>query len=99
MKVTKANHEVYTATVTAAGEAIYKDVTLKEIPAFLKGDVTGDGVVDSTDYLRVKMHFLGTYTLKDVAFKAGDVTEDGTIDSTDYLRIKMHFLGTYNLHA
>ena len=99
MKITKANHEVYTATVTAAGEAIYKDVTLKEIPAFLKGDVNADGAIDSTDYLRIKGHFLGTFTLEGVAFKAGDVNEDGVIDSTDYLRIKGHFLGTYNLHG
>ncbi len=63
MKVTKANHEVYTATITATGEAIYKDVTLEEIPAFLKGDVNANGVIDSTDYLRIKGHFIGTYNL------------------------------------
>jgi hypothetical protein len=65
----------------------------------LLGDVTGDGEIDSTDYLRIKGHFLGTFTLEGDAFKAGDVTKDGTIDSTDYLRIKGHFLGTYNLYV
>ncbi len=63
------------------------------------GDVTGDGIIDSTDYLRVKGHFLGTYVLEGYTFIAGDVNGDGIIDSTDYLRIKGHFLGTYDLNS
>ena len=29
------------------------------------GDVTQDGVIDSTDYLRIKGHFIGTYNLNE----------------------------------
>ena len=65
---------------------------------YLLGDVNNDGTVDSTDYLRIKSHFLGTITLEGKEFKAGDVDSSGTIDSTDYLRIKSHFFGEYDLH-
>ncbi len=67
-------------------------------PDYLLGDVNNDGFVNSTDYLRIKGHFLGTLTLEGAEFTAGDVTKDGIINSTDYLRIKGHFLGTYELH-
>ncbi len=66
---------------------------------YLLGDVNNDGVIDSTDYLRIKGHFLGTYTLEGAAFVAGDVNKDGAVDSTDYLRIKGHFLGTYTIEG
>jgi hypothetical protein len=64
----------------------------------VKGDVTADAIVDSTDYLRIKGHFLETYAFDAANFFAADVKDDGVIDSTDYLRIKGHFLETYDLH-
>jgi acyl-CoA thioesterase FadM len=30
---------------------------------YAAGDVDGDGVVNTTDYLRIMEHFLGTYDL------------------------------------
>ena len=66
---------------------------------YLLGDVNNDGAIDSTDYLRIKGHFLGTYTLEGAALVAGDVNKDSAIDSTDYLRIKGHFLGTYTIEG
>lgn len=68
-------------------------------PDYLLGDVNNDGTIDSTDYMRIKSHFLGTLTLEDKAFKAGDVDASTEIDSTDYLRVKGHFLGSYNLRG
>ncbi len=61
------------------------------------GDLTGDGVVDATDYLRIKMKFLGTIVLSDSAYQAGDADGSGVINSTDYQRIKSHFLGLLDL--
>jgi hypothetical protein len=63
----------------------------------ISGDVDGNGVVDSTDYMRIKSMFLGTYNLVGEYFVAGDVDASGTIDTTDYLRLKSAFMGTYNL--
>ena len=63
----------------------------------VSGDVDGSGAVDSTDYMRVKSMFLGTYKLTGEYFFAGDADGSGSIDSTDYLRLKGSFLGTYTL--
>ena len=35
-----------------------------EVEEYLLGDVNNDGTIDSTDYLRIKGHFLGTYTIE-----------------------------------
>jgi hypothetical protein len=61
------------------------------------GDLDGNGVIDSTDYLRVKGAFLKQYELTAAEDGAADVDGNGRVDSTDYLRIKEHFLGTYEL--
>jgi hypothetical protein len=61
------------------------------------GDVDGDGLIDSTDYLRIKSEFLGLLTFDEPSYLAADVDGDGTIDSTDYLIIKNAFLGRISL--
>ncbi|MBE6649412.1 MAG: hypothetical protein E7614_07845 [Ruminococcaceae bacterium] len=63
------------------------------------GDVDGNGVVDATDYMRIKSVFLGNYSLEGSNKLAADVTADDRIDTTDYLRIKSFFLGTFDLYA
>ena len=62
---------------------------------YVMGDANMDGVVDSTDYLRVKKAFIGEFNLKGTAYAMADVDYNGIIDSTDYLRIKSAFLGLY----
>ena len=69
------------------------------LTVIVKGDVTDDGVVDGTDYLRIKAVFLETYTATGAYTKAADVDESGKVDATDYLRVKGHFIGTYNIFA
>jgi hypothetical protein len=64
-------------------------------PERMLGDVDGNGEIDTTDYMRVKAAFLGTYTLSEEEFWAADVDQNGVIDTTDYIRIKAHFLGDY----
>lgn len=73
------------------------DIVIK--PEFVLGDVNNDGVIDTTDYLNIKSHFLGVITLEDNAFKASDVDGDNEISSTDYLRIKSYFLGMSDLNV
>ena len=55
------------------------------------------GVVDTTDYMRVKQTFLRSFTLSEVEIEAADVEDNDIVDSTDCMRIKSHFLGSYNL--
>lgn len=59
------------------------------------GDVNGDGKIDSFDYIFVKRHVMGTYTLNDEAVKRADVDKNGEITFTDYISIKRAVMGTY----
>ena len=77
----------------------YFNLNSTKYTVVVSGDVDGNGAIDSTDYLRVKSHFLSAITLSNSQFKAADVDNSNAIDSTDYLRIKGHFLGTYNLYS
>ncbi len=63
----------------------------------IKGDVSGDGVVTAIDYSRIKLYFLGKYSLSGAYFKAGDVSGDGQITAIDYSRVKLYFLGKYTI--
>ncbi|MBO7254574.1 MAG: hypothetical protein J6V36_04650, partial [Clostridia bacterium] len=78
-----------------SGELVY------EYNVIVKGDVDGTGIVDATDYARIKGKFIGTNdTIGDdgIYFTAADVDGDGSVDATDYLRLKLHFLGQFNIY-
>ena len=51
-----------------------------------KGDVTGDGKVDVSDYIGVANHILGS-TPTGFNEKAADVNDDGKVDVSDYIGI------------
>ena len=81
-----------TITVSYDGKSTTFEVTIEEKPSILLGDISGDGVVDSTDLLLMKRHIIaGTKTewiLTGNEFTRGDMNSDGTIDSTDLLLLK-----------
>jgi len=79
-------------------QLVYGEYVLDELVVIVLGDVNGDGKITSTDYLRVRRHFLKTYELTGYNLFAGDVNADGKITSTDYLRVRRHFLGTFDLY-
>ena len=85
--------------VVATGDTV--KVTLngitKTFTIVIKGDVTGDGVVTAVDYARIKLYFLGKYSLTGAYYKAGDVSGDNQITSIDYARVKLFFLGKYTI--
>lgn len=64
----------------------------------VKGDLNGDGNVDSKDYLSVKRTILGTLTLNDSQNKAACLGDTSVPNARDYLKIKRHFLGIYNIY-
>ena len=65
----------------------------------IKGDINGDGVINSADYLISKRIFLGTYEADQYQTKAAAITDGVAVKAADYLRIKRHFLGSYDIFS
>lgn len=61
----------------------------------LKGDLNGDGKVNSTDYALLRRYLLeliDEFPVKD-GLKAADINGDGKVNSTDYAALKRQLLG------
>jgi hypothetical protein len=69
----------------------------KELTIVVKGDIDGDGIIDSLDYLMIKRAILGTLILSDEYYKATCVNGESEPSSLDYLLVKKHCIGTYNI--
>lgn len=79
---------------TTGKTRIYKGNELYiEYTNIVIGDINGDGLINSTDLLRVRQHLLGKKVLDGAYFLASDINYDNTINSTDLLRIRQHLLG------
>jgi len=63
----------------------------------VKGDVSGDGIVDARDSLRILKYSVGTYELKNEFFEAADLNKDGQIDARDSLRVLKYAVETYKI--
>ncbi len=60
------------------------------IKVVVLGDVDGNAILDSTDYLKIKSAFLEIVQLTEIEKIAADVDESKYIDSTDYMKIKTY---------
>jgi len=65
----------------------------------VKGDVNGNGRIDTNDYILIKRAYLDIVIISEGSevFEAADVNGNGTIDTNDYLQIKNHYRGTVDL--
>ncbi len=68
------------------------ETEIDNLKVIVMGDVDGNGKIDTTDYLRIKMYFLESFDVTDAFYLSGDVDSNGIIESTDYMRIKLMFL-------
>lgn len=89
--VLEDNDIVSTGTLLLCGSA--------QLWTVVKGDTTGDGLVDLSDLLRIKKYFMGDFQLDELAVLAADPSGDGEVNSTDYLLIKQYFLEEWNIYA
>lgn len=56
------------------------------------GDVSGDGKITASDYVKIKNKIMGVTSMNEVAQKATDVNRDGKITAADYVKIKNHIM-------
>ena len=66
--------------------------------AVILGDVNGDAILDSLDYLAVKRCYLGTGTLDSLGREAADATNGQYISAINYIKVKRAAFGTYNIN-
>jgi hypothetical protein len=74
-------------------------VVVDSLTIVITGDIDGNSIVDTTDYMRVKAAVLGRFTLTDAQRAAADVDGSGTVGSTDYQKIREYFLGDFNMDS
>ncbi|MBR1416205.1 MAG: SH3 domain-containing protein [Bacilli bacterium] len=58
------------------------------------GDLSGDGLIDSLDLLKLRKHLLGTSKLSGAYLEAAKIEGSNSVDSLSLLRIRKHLLGT-----
>ncbi len=66
------------------------DTVLYEKTIVIYGDCSGDGKVNSTDFMMMKMHIFSQKLLEGVFLEAADVYPGGVVNSTDFMMIKMY---------
>ena len=77
--------------------SINNQETTEVLEAVIKGDTSGDGVINALDLLEVQKNILGTYKLTGANASAGDTSGDGIINALDLLQIQKSILGTYEI--
>lgn len=65
------------------GEVVFEKTVL------IIGDCSGDGKVNSTDFMMIKMHIFATSLLDGIYFEAADTNGNGAVNSTDFMQVKM----------
>lgn len=90
IKITEIPEAVLTCEIFGTGAKIKIGET--EYTLVMLGDVNGDGLVKSKDYMMIKNYIMGTLELSEAEKKAADVNKDGEIKSKDYMMIKNHIM-------
>ncbi len=77
---------------------LYVDgVEVSRTVVIIRGDVNGDGEIDTADYLFIKRHMVGTLVLNEQQKLAADASCDGELLVNDYLMVVRHYLGAYTI--
>ena len=72
---------------------IIEDKEYDEVTIVIKGDVTGDGYITMTDFIKIKKKILKLIEYNFIETKAGDIAEsDELITMTDFIKIKKYIL-------
>ena len=62
------------------------------------GDISGDGLIDARDSLRILKYSVGGYNISGDFKTAADINKDGVVDARDSLRILKYVVGTFEIN-
>ena len=88
VRVSKKNHVTREYTITVGAEAVTQDVRIH-----LKGDINGDGRINTSDVGKVNAHAKGSSLLTDYQFACADINGDGKVNTSDVGKINAHARG------
>lgn len=69
----------------------------KTYTLIVKGDTSGDGVINALDLLQVQKSILGSYKMNDAQNISADASGDGTVNALDLLQVQKNILGSYKI--
>ena len=78
MKVSKANHVAREYTVVVGTDDVTQNAKI-----CLKGDINGDGIVNTSDNTLMMRHIKQTKLLTDYSFLVADINGDSVVDTSD----------------
>ena len=85
MKVMKNNHVTREYTVVVGNSSVIQDVKIH-----LKGDITGDGKVNTFDIVKMNLHAKKKTELTGYELLCGDITGDGKVNTFDIVKANLH---------
>ena len=71
--------------------------SVETLEVVVKGDTSGDGIINALDLLQVQKNIVGTYYLSGAYSLAGDTSGDGVINALDLLQVQKNIVGTYTI--
>lgn len=89
--VDKSGKEIMGNSLLATGTKIKID-EVEIYTIVMIGDVSGDGKITPSDYVKVKNKIMGVTSMDSIIQKAADVNQDGKITPADYVKIKNHIM-------
>jgi hypothetical protein len=98
LKTIKGLCSAYGIKMNPNGDIVYTGLSSENYVFSILGDVDGDGILSSSDYIRIKSNFLGKVSFNESQELSADVNSDGEITSTDYISIKSHFLKMLDIY-
>lgn len=99
VSVSDANGNIKTSGLIGTGDkiSINNQSETEILEAVVKGDTSGDGIINALDLLQVQKKILGTYTLTGAYLEAADTSKDGQVNALDLLQVQKNILGTYEI--
>ena len=83
-----------TSGIIASGDSLNIKTNREEksYKIAIYGDVNGDGLITSADYIAVKNHIMDVKKLRTFEAICADPSQDGQVTSADYIAIKNHIM-------
>ena len=97
--VSDANNKAVSDGIMKTGyrATINNQSTKETFEVVIKGDTSGDGIINVLDLLQVQKNILGSYILQGAYELAADTSNDVVINVLDLMQIQKNILGTYKI--